>query len=689
MKKQLLVIILFLILFFASTTGIAAQNKCGINIGPKYDQVNQVISLVKTGGWIVTLGTPGNCSNFESLFGKGLNVVIRAYNGGKPFTNEQALGWVATLGKLNTQGQVVYFMPWNEPDHNLECGNRTCSVTEVANYVSYLKQKLSEAGLLDTKVILLSPMIDKLGPRFEEFKSIYSFTNGSSINEYDQFPGPCSAGGPQNNCLYDQIGIPAPYYALEAGVAGTSVPPWYKDSELRQMLDKSWSKWSGDGNFKMFAIFSYDPHPSGHPFWNIFSAPQVRDFYSNNCQAGGITTGNANQAQFDSWFNTNSGSLVSCGGCGYAPNQDFCAGAGGPGTEPDTLFLQDSYVCTDFEIKYYTESPETETITMTPTPAPTDIPLPTPTIPCIFQEGGCVLGVSSRGERGVSFDLGLSSENVPDFSQLSADSDTAITMLLPEELRQRYAVDETPLKGKAKNYVYGKDSAGNLKPADVPSENDITLPNWWTGLLGRTKILCGLFGTCSAPKNVAIKIQPATATSLSPDIICYQSEKQPEQPVGVEATQGKKSITTSSWFSKTISEWSAWIEDTVNHLLGRTRNITEDSSFANKTRQNLPGGKTFGEETSTYADTFIPAQIAPNNKNAALGSNVGFNIPDSNYKIQEKPDGSEKIINYQNLKAAQLRRCLQLGAVYPESFNVEEIDPLCKSRDYKDFNLNK
>lgn len=125
MKIHFKTALITLIFLFLSTTTVLAENKCGVNIGPNYSQVDQVVSMTKQGGWVVALGTPGNCDGFEGLFGKGVNVVIRAYNGGRTFTNEEALGWVATLGNLDTKGQVVYFMPWNEPNHDNEGGGST------------------------------------------------------------------------------------------------------------------------------------------------------------------------------------------------------------------------------------------------------------------------------------------------------------------------------------------------------------------------------------------------------------------------------------------------------------------------------------------------------------------------------------------------------------------------------------
>jgi len=332
MKKYL--IFLLSILFFLFPPPAFAENKCGVNIGPNYSQVSQVASMTGQGGWVVALGTPGNCNDFESLFGKGLNVVIRAYNGGRRFTNEEALGWVATLGKLDTKGQVVYFMPWNEPNHDNEGGGSTAG-NYVYQYSQTLKTALSEAGLLGTKVILLSPMVDKLNPSFINgsffnnpggLAGFYQLFQGSSINEYDQFnPGPCTADAPQNNCRYEELNIPSPFYALETGVVADGCsPPCYKDEQIRQMLDKSWQIWSKDPNFKMFAIFSYDPHRSG---WDIFSAPQTKQFYNQNCQAGSVKAGRFDQNKFNQWLSQHQNQLVQCDStCGYAPSLSYCTG---------------------------------------------------------------------------------------------------------------------------------------------------------------------------------------------------------------------------------------------------------------------------------------------------------------------------------------------------------------------------
>jgi len=475
--KRLLVVIFLGFLFFSPPHFVWAQNKCGVNIGPRYEQVEQVAQLTKSGGWVVSLGSPGNCSDFESLFGRNLNVVIRAYNGGQPFTQAQALGWVATLGQMETQGQKIYFMPWNEPNHELECGHRHCSPEEVISYVQYLKDQLAAAGLLGTKVVLLSPMVDKLNPTFDSFRAVYNLGLPSSINEYDQALGqpyqPCRASPTQNNCLYDQIGLPGPYFALEAGVAGTCLPPCYRDNELSLMLNEVWSAWQKD-NFKMFAIFSYDPHRSG---WDLFSAPQTRNFYQTHCSPGTVESGQFDANQFQQWFEQHQNQLVNCNGCGYAPSKEFCtaAGTGTTITEPQIIEPEQSLVCTDFNIGQS---------------APVENPW-----------------------------LELVSQRLPDFSKLEAVINQLLSLNLPAKLKRTLKVSENPLETRAKHFV------GQVPPANPP-QTKITFPSLWTRLLAKSRILCAIFGQPPVCEPTSVKLEIAQpdpeqlANSLSPHTSC-------------------------------------------------------------------------------------------------------------------------------------------------------------------------
>ncbi|MGI5826172.1 MAG: hypothetical protein ACOX50_02035 [Patescibacteria group bacterium] len=669
--KKAFFFILLPALFLSLAKEVNAQNKCGVNVGPNYGQVGQVASLTKQGGWVVALGTPGDCDGLSSLFGQGLNVVIRAYNGGRPFTNDQALGWVATLGKMDTKGQKIYFMPWNEPNNSEEGGGPNAGAT-VYQYTQFLKNQLQEAGLLGSKVVLLSPMVDKTNPSFIDGSfftgvgksNFYSVFDGSSINEYDHLKNgeACSSGvlPEQNNCQYDQIGINPPYYALEAGVAGTcSGYPCYKDHELKTMLDRSWQKWHTDPNFKMFAIFSYDPISSSETYrsWNIFSAPQVKSFYSGNCQSGSVISGSPDQAKFDSWLKKHSSQLISCGGCGYATSKEFCQATGIPTKKPVILNLQNGAACVDFAVDYHNT---TETKTATETADQSD-----------SQVQGNTIFTDTLSKM-ISGEIKLTQENIPDFSVMERTLSSSLPKLLPNELQPDFYIEGRPLKTEAKHYVFGTsiDSTTQVTTTseiETPSTK-ITLPNWWTRLIGTSKIHCGIMGSCVAPENLHIKVQQPPIQTLPPTSSCSVGEDPGQQSVD-QIENASNGFSLSSLFKV--------IKETLESLI----KTTETTSLLTKTRFPVPGSITVATQAD-YARSFIPSEFLPEGLNAPLGG-------DSKYAVTIINDSQEvnNQTNYQSLGLTRLQHCLHLCSLYPYGTNITAIDKICPSCDPADYPL--
>lgn len=639
-------------------------NKCGVNIGRMRQQVSQVKNMTKEGGWVVVHGSPGDCTSFETLFGQGLNVVIRAYNGGNKFTNEQALGWIATLGKMDTKGQKIYFMPWNEPNHDEECGGSSCSVADVANYLDFLKYNLSQAGLLDTKVVLLSPMIDKLNPRFGEFLSIYNMASSSSINAYDQFVnGPCSGIPTQNNCEYNNIGIPPPYYALETGVAGTCAPyPCYRDTELDSMLKRVWPQWSTDNNFKMFAIFSYNPM-NNTDTWSIFSADQVKSFYAGNCQPGGVETGTMDTAKFAGWLEKQN--LVACGGCGYATSQNYCTATGVyTGGEPVVIDPQNSLICQNLDIEY--RRGESETITGTPTPTPTHTPS--------WQD---VRGVRQEtGSRVYSGEFWLEKMGFPDLSKMEQLLSNALEKLLPADLNQQVIIDNQPLNSRVKHFITGKYPTGTLQPSPQPPipEAEINQPGWFTRLLGVTRIICALFNVCPATSSLAIKINQPDINTLSASInsktnYCPQGYLTTSEDAGLNTLN--KNFQTSAYFERTI--------ETTEVAGNRTTTTNEKADLQDKTRGLLVGGETLNQQYP-FLYAFLPAELISEDS-FALKNQSDYQISPEEYQIK-----GEEVINYQNLSAVRAF-CLQQCSLLPSGSNINSIYSFCKSCNPKDYPL--
>jgi hypothetical protein len=699
LKQKILFFFLGLILTSLISPSFAlAQNKCGVNVGPNYGQAGQTKSLVGQGGWIVSLGTPGDCAGLESLFGQGLNVVIRAYNGGRPFDQNHALAWVATLGNLNSRGQKIYFMPWNEPNHNEECGGRSCSVGEVSSYISFLKNELEKAGLLGNKVELLSPMIDKLHPRFEEFRSLYSLTGASSINEYDQFsPGPCSAHDPrQNNCQYDQIGIPAPYYAVEAGVTGTcSGYPCYKDNEIAQMLNTSWPKWQNDGNFKMLAIFSYDPHRPGD--WDIFSSSQTKNFYQNNCSPGGVVGASFNQNVFNNWLNTQN--LIQCAdGCGWATSQEYCYSAGTmekwqASADPEIINLKQGMLSTTFQIEYKDEEKSSqEAFAGFVTDPEEEKPLPKEE-----EDTEVDPKFTIRGQ------LFLKEHHYPDLSTMNLVMSSALKKLLPKELDNQLSIKTADLSGQTKHYVYGLYREGETiiedpAPIEAPSQQT-KAPRWWQEVIGKSKVLCGLFGSCSPPQSLNIEIADSQNNLAPPRKTGNNEGAKTEQSKPAETTIENEDFTTLSLVQKIIKTTTeyfkdlfetedgsilAWFLKTSQEETITGKDETGQLTLFNKTRGTVPGLETINEQAEFF-NIFLPADIAKTNKETVSAPLAAQAKYETSENLFPGPD-SEKI-NYHNLGATRKNYCLTLCAQYPADYPISQIDPLCPSCNPKDYQL--
>jgi len=330
----------------------------------------------------------------------------------------------------------------------------------------------------------------------------------------------------------------------------------------------------------------------------------------------------------------------------YAPSLAF--------SQPEVIQPEGSLFCTDFEIKY-SQTSETQT-PLTPTPT------------------GTVQGITSNVEE-VAGNLRLEAENLPDFSQADKNFLLALERLLPADLKKNLSIDQTPLKTKTAHYVVGKDSEGKQTQAEKIPETEITLPSWWTSILGRSKVLCGLFNTCPPPKSLAIKVGQQNLTSPPQNTGCLLTGNLPK----TEAVENLSSIkeefkTTSLWqkITEIIDDLINWIRRTVTK---------EETKLENKTRGSLVGGETFNQQSS-FIDSFLPQGLILADKNAPLVGQAGYKI---NVEGKDVPGGDQ--LYYQNLGKARARYCLQLCSLYPGGTNISAIDPLCPSCDPKDYPL--
>ncbi|HUW24582.1 MAG TPA: hypothetical protein VMW04_03035 [Patescibacteria group bacterium] len=646
--KKLVFLLIFPALLFLTAGSARAQNKVGVNIGDHWQEFDQAAGLVGPGGWVVVMACPGDGDKIAKIVSdpkyQNINLVIRGHYPEKTPDENQARAWTATLQGIPFPNKV-YFMPWNEPNHQNEGGGET-EGNRVYQYSQFLKNLFQEAGILGSKVILLSPMVDKLNPSFINGSfftnpggkaGFYGLFAGSSINEYDQFVnGPCSAIPPMNNCRYDEIGIPSPYYALETGVAGTCTPPCYRDEEIGQMLEKVWPKWAGDSSFKMFAVFSYDPHRPGS--WSIFGSAKTASFLKSH--RGGGDTQRITPSATTPTLNRCPGKQHAY----YVTSSSECNECGS-GDEPMILAVKDNLICTDFSLNKGSETSQY-------TPA---------TLPPGQQQRVLAAGSGQSAEGSLT----LQKEAVPNFSVMEQNLYLGLNRLLPQALRQNLNLDSTPLKTKLKHYVVDKEDLGPAsKPSKIP-ETGVTLPSWWTRLLGSTKIACGLFNACEPPPKMAIKVAANVPEPPGWEITCQSGNPAEDNPVNQLATLQSNFSTPASFITKVLEPILKLIDNIWQWVTVTQTKV----ALINKSRGKLPGGETFNEQ-STYLNHAIPEAIKPSNKDEPLAGEAEFKV--EGYQVGV----GSSALNYQQ-EAARKRYCLERCALRPQGIDIQSFDPLC------------
>lgn len=351
-KKIILSFLLAVPLFLSATFTPAHAKKMGINIGSHYDEFTVAADTVESGGWVVTLGGPGNCSDFQAMYDarSNVNIVIRGYCAGACFgkspedAEAHAKAWAATLGKLNTGGRKIFFMPWNEPFFPFEsqgCNGSNAAITQgVVSYIQTLQTELTAADLFGSKVHLLTPMFNQFADGFEEHindikaadPGFFNRFHGAAMNLYGEWNGSGweYANGKKDGTGYRDYVLAQvygnsslPVYAIETGVGIPGGNPFIQYSQYASHIANYYnsvaSLWKNDPNFKMFAIFSYDPHDaSASPNWiygnqAVLTAMRGINDSATNTYPGG------NGGGFDGWFGGQG--LLPCGvdSCGHAP----------------------------------------------------------------------------------------------------------------------------------------------------------------------------------------------------------------------------------------------------------------------------------------------------------------------------------------------------------------------------------
>ncbi|HUS60255.1 MAG TPA: hypothetical protein VMX76_02620 [Nevskiaceae bacterium] len=313
------------------------------------------------------------------------------------------------------------------------------------------------------------------------------------------------------------------------------------------------------------------------------------------------------------------------------------------------IYPENSIICNDFEIEYQYQKEATSAMT----------PL--------------VQGVTAEERlKELSGELRLEQADFPDFSSIDANFYQALQRILPAHLQQEISLPETPLNTQMTHFVIGRDEDGNPIPPQKKPETTFSQPGWFTKLLGETKILCGLFGTCPAPKGLAIKVTQPALQPLSE----AQGGCSPGSNILGESTSSlehpQQEFISQTWWQKVVSI----IEDLINRII-KTK-TTETASFQKQSRGYLVGGRTLTNQAK-FLDSFLPASIAQPG-NGPLTNNANFYLSEG-FSIQ-----GEENLNYPLVKT-QKSFCSTMCALHPANINITEVFPFCPSCNPDDYQL--
>lgn len=271
--------------------GSAQSSKGCINIGDysaHFNELEQIAQLYKEkniNGWIYILALPEWMDSISAFIAKypQYNYMIRLHHPDAELSPSYANRWIDSL--KNYAGAIptkIYLMPVNEP--NNADPRRHVDPETVRIFVSALAQGLNNAGLLNTKYILTSPMIDPFEVADEGEGYLQDLCRDNFCNQFSALAvapyGEQGASGLKHGDMTTiQKYFPGvPLIAAETGLVIPGQGAVYGsayDQEMAAYFHEIKPSWNSQ-NIIAACVFSYNPDTNGDHGW-IYSATNVQN----------------------------------------------------------------------------------------------------------------------------------------------------------------------------------------------------------------------------------------------------------------------------------------------------------------------------------------------------------------------------------------------------------------------------
>ena len=297
----------------------------------------------------------------------------------------------------------------------------------------------------------------------------------------------------------------------------------------------------------------------------------------------------------------------------------------------------------------------------------------------------------------------------PDFSQMDNYLQSAIPKLLPIGLTGKVDIKTknfTNLESRQLHLVYGDMSGpnevlwgGDVGKSELFPGTKIKNPEWWTNLLGQSRIFCGILTKnskiCEAPKKLNLVIeQPEFETTSSTEV----NPDPKHQLIGMKGSGtcvkddlalGQKPEIEDAGTEFETGSFFEIIKEKIERIIDKIKNIfiltKEKSQLREESWGYLIGGASLATE-SAFFGSFIPYDIDSKITKSPLAGDSSYLVEIKDYS-DVSISGDDKKNNFQGQNLPKARYCLQLCSLYPPDtkFNVSNIDPLCISCDPKDY----
>lgn len=271
--------------------GAAQSSKGCINIGDystHFNELEQIAQLYKEkniNGWIYILALPEWMDSISAFITKypQYNYMIRLHHPDAELSPSYANRWIESL--KNYSGAIptkIYLMPVNEP--NNADPRRHVDPETVRIFVSALAQGLNNAGLLNTKYIITSPMIDPFEIADEGEGYLQDLCRDNFCSQFSALAvapyGEQGASGLKHGDMTTiQKYFPGvPLIAAETGLVIPGQGAVYgsaHDQEMASYFHEIKPSWNSQ-NVIASCVFSYNPDTNGDQGW-IYSATNVQN----------------------------------------------------------------------------------------------------------------------------------------------------------------------------------------------------------------------------------------------------------------------------------------------------------------------------------------------------------------------------------------------------------------------------